>query len=65
MDVTIYQGHRESTYRAFLHPILGRENLIVSRYSRVIKVCTYVFESIQSDICNHIELRKLSNIYVI
>ncbi|OXA50883.1 Glucose dehydrogenase [FAD, quinone] [Folsomia candida] len=38
MDVTIYQGHRESTYRAFLHPILGRENLIVSRYSRVIKI---------------------------
>ncbi len=38
MDVTIYQGERESTYRAFLKPALNRGNLVVSRFSRAIKV---------------------------
>jgi choline dehydrogenase-like flavoprotein len=49
IDVTIKEGARDSTYRAFLKPALKRKNLRVVRYAIVDKVLKKLFqvESIQ------------------
>jgi choline dehydrogenase len=37
-DVTIRYGERESTYKAYLEPILNRNNVEIIRYAQVTKV---------------------------
>lgn len=43
IDVTIKDGKRWSTYKAFIQPVLGRNNLKVVRYAHVKRVRRIMF----------------------